>query len=74
MTVGALVAHTPIRDRVTWISYVQLMFFAWFMYSFGATQALLRDEQGTGVVLASSPAKGTNLAAGTKIALTIAKK
>ena len=53
MTPAVTTNHTPVRDRVTWISYVQISFFAWFMYSFGATQALLRDEQGTGLVLAS---------------------
>jgi predicted MFS family arabinose efflux permease len=37
----------PVRDRPTWIAYVQLAFWAWFLYAFGATQALLRDEQGT---------------------------
>jgi predicted MFS family arabinose efflux permease len=37
----------PDRDRPTWIAYVQLAFWAWFLYAFGATQALLRDEQGT---------------------------
>lgn len=38
---------TPVHDRPTWISYTQLAFYAGFMYAFGATQALLRDEQGT---------------------------
>lgn len=37
----------PHRDRPTWIAYVQLAFWACFLYGFGATQALLRDEQGT---------------------------
>ncbi len=37
----------PRHDRATWIEYVQLAFWAWFLYAFGATQALLRDEQGT---------------------------
>jgi predicted MFS family arabinose efflux permease len=37
----------PIHDRPTRIAYVQLAFWAWFLYAFGATQALLRDEQGT---------------------------
>ncbi len=37
----------PLRDRPTWVSYVQISLWAWFLYGFGATQALLRDEQGT---------------------------
>lgn len=46
-TVSALRPGRPVRDRSTWITYIQLSCFAWFMYGFGATQALLRDEQGT---------------------------
>ena len=42
-----------VRDRPTWIAYVQLAFWAWFLYAFGATQALLRDEQGTTRAIAS---------------------
>ena len=38
---------TPVRDRPTWIAYAQMCCYAWFVYSFGATLALLRDEQGT---------------------------
>lgn len=37
----------PVRDRPTWISFTQISLFAVFFYGFGATQALLRDEQGT---------------------------
>jgi predicted MFS family arabinose efflux permease len=57
-------AHSgrPIRDRPTWIAYVQLSFYAWFLYAFGATQALLRDEQGTTRSVAAL--HGTTLAIG----------
>ena len=37
----------PVRDRATWLEYIQLGFWAAFLYAFGATNALLRDEQGT---------------------------
>ena len=37
----------PIRDRRTLISYAQIAAWSWFIYSFGPTAALLRDEQGT---------------------------
>jgi fucose permease len=50
MTGGPVVTRlstTPVRDRPTWIAYAQMCCYAWFMYSFGATIALLRDEQGT---------------------------
>ncbi len=43
----------PVLDRITWISYVQISLFAFFLYGFGATQALLRDEQGTSRTIAS---------------------
>ena len=36
----------PNRDSRTWLSYAQLSIYALFLYGFGATQALLRDEQG----------------------------
>ncbi len=49
------------RDR-RWIAYVQLSFYAWFLYAFGATQALLRDEEGTTRSVAAL--HGTTLAVG----------
>ena len=42
----------PIRDGLTKLSYGQLALWAWFMYAFGATVALLRDDQGTSRALA----------------------
>lgn len=47
MTEPEEVATRPVRDRPTWLVYLQLSCWAWFLYAFGATQALLRDEQGT---------------------------
>ena len=47
MTEGVVRPQKPVRDRPTWISYIQISLFAFFLYGFGATQALLRDEQGT---------------------------
>lgn len=43
----------PVLDRATWLAYLQLSLFAFFLYGFGATQALLRDEQGTSRTVAS---------------------
>lgn len=37
----------PVLDSITKITYFQVSLFAFFLYGFGATQALLRDEQGT---------------------------
>jgi predicted MFS family arabinose efflux permease len=38
---------SPVRDRLTRISYAQLSLFSWVMYALGAANALLRDDQGT---------------------------
>ena len=43
----------PVLDSITRITYVQVSLFAFFLYGFGATQALLRDEQGTSRTIAS---------------------
>ena len=42
----------PNRDGLTWLSYVQMAAWAVFLYGFGATQALLRDEQGLSTAIA----------------------
>ena len=34
------------RDRLTWLVYLQLGCFGYFLYGFGPTVSLLRDEQG----------------------------
>lgn len=62
----------PDRDRPTWIAYVQLSAYAWFLYAFGATQALLRDEQGTSRSLAAL--HGTALAVGGLVAALLASR
>ncbi|CAB5037384.1 unannotated protein [freshwater metagenome] len=60
----------PNRDRPTWICYLQNGFFAWFIYAFGATQALLRDEQGTTRSIAAL--HGTFLALGSLVGSLLA--
>ncbi len=52
----------PVHDSHTWITYVQLAFWASFLYAFGSSNALLRDEQGTSRSVAGL--HGTALAAG----------
>lgn len=52
----------PVHDRQTLISYAQTGAWAWFIYSFGPTSALLRDEQGTTKSIAAL--HGTMLAIG----------
>jgi hypothetical protein len=37
------IATHPVRDRPTWLVYLQLSSWAWFLYAFGATQALLAE-------------------------------
>lgn len=43
----------PVHDRATLVSYAQITTWAWFLYAFGATLALLRDEQGTSRTISS---------------------
>ena len=42
----------PMRDGVTWLSYAQLSIYTLLVYSFGALQTYLRDEQGVSLALA----------------------
>ena len=56
----------PSRDRLTWLSYAQVGLYGAWVYGFGASQALLRDEQGTTPTV--SALHGTMLAVGMLIA------
>ncbi len=56
------VRTTVVRDHPTWLAYVQVGLFGYFLYAFGPSIALLRDEQGTTRALASL--HGTAMAAG----------
>jgi MFS family permease len=42
-----------VRDRTTWLAYVQVGLFGYYLYAFGPSIALLRDEQGTSRAVAS---------------------
>jgi len=48
-----LVAARPNRDRPTWAGYIVISSYVWFVYGFSASQALIRDEQGTSRTIAS---------------------
>lgn len=48
-----LVAAKPKRDSSTWAAYLLTSSYLWFVYGFGATQALIRDEQGTSRTISS---------------------
>jgi predicted MFS family arabinose efflux permease len=50
------------RDRLTWLTYLQVGCYGYFIYGFGATVSLLRDEQGVSRTLAGL--HGTALAVG----------
>jgi fucose permease len=50
------------RDRSTWLTYAQVGLFGFYLYSFGPTIALLRDETGTTRAVASL--HGTAMAVG----------
>ncbi len=52
----------PIHDRPTLVTFAALASWSWFVYGFGASLALLRDDQGTSPVLGGL--HGTALAAG----------
>jgi predicted MFS family arabinose efflux permease len=57
--------HAPVRpvhDRPTLVSYASLATWSWFVYGFGASLALLRDDQGTSAWLGGL--HSTALAAG----------
>jgi predicted MFS family arabinose efflux permease len=59
------------RDRLTWLAYLQVGSFGYFLYGFGPTVSLLRDEQGISRTL--SGLHGTALASGSLLsALVIA--
>jgi predicted MFS family arabinose efflux permease len=48
-----LAAAKPKRDSPTWASYLLITSYVWFIYGFGASQALIRDEQGTSRTISS---------------------
>ena len=58
----ARASHVPLRDRVTWVSYAQMATYGWFLYAFGPSVPLLRDDQGT--TRAVSSLHGTTFALG----------
>ncbi len=51
-----------LRDRPTGITYAQLALYGWFLYAFGPTLALLREDEGTTRSVAAL--HGTGLAIG----------
>ena len=62
----------PVHDRVTLVSYATLASWSWFVYGFGASLALLRDEQGSSPTL--SGLHGTSLAIGGVIGALLAAR
>ncbi|MGZ4637696.1 MAG: MFS transporter [Actinomycetes bacterium] len=60
------------RDRLSWLAYLQVGCYGYFLYGFGPTVPLLRDEQGISRTLAGL--HGTALAMGSLIsALLVAR-
>lgn len=57
---------TLARDRVTWLIYSQLAVYGYFVYGFGPSVLLLRDDQQ--VSRTASGLHGTALAAGAILA------
>ena len=62
----------PVHDRPTRITFAQLAAWAWFLYAFSATQALLRDDQGTSRSIASL--HGTAMAVGGLVGALLAPR
>jgi predicted MFS family arabinose efflux permease len=60
------------RDRLTWLTYLQLGSFGYFLYGFGPSLSLLRDEQGTSRAVAGL--HGTALAVGSLLAALVAAR
>jgi len=58
------------RDRLTWLTYLQLGCYGYFLYGFGPSLSLLRDEQGTSRAVAGL--HGTALAVGSLCAALLA--
>ena len=54
------------RDRLTWLTYLQLGTYGYFLYGFGPSLSVLRDEQGTSRAVAGL--HGTALAVGSLLA------
>ena len=52
-----------VRDRTTWLTYVHIGLFGYFLYAFGPSIALLRDDQGYSRTVASLHGSAMALAA-----------
>lgn len=65
---------TVMRDRLTWSIYSYLALWGWFLYSFGPSVPLIREEQGTSRAVAglhgTALAVGALLAAGLTVPVT----
>ena len=57
---------TLVHDRLTWLTFAQLGVYGYFLYGFGPSVPLLRDD--LGVSNAVSGLHGTALAAGSVLA------
>lgn len=57
------------RDRLTWLTYLQLGAYGYFLYGFGPALSLLRDEQGTSRSVAGL--HGTALAVGSLVSALV---
>ena len=60
------------RDRLTWLTYLQLGCYGYFLYGFGPALSVLRDEQGTSRSVAGL--HGTALAFGSLLAALVAAR
>jgi predicted MFS family arabinose efflux permease len=63
---GTTVARAVVHDRPTWLAYLQLGLFGYYLYAFGPSIGLLRDDHGYTRTVASL--HGTALAVGSVLA------
>jgi fucose permease len=60
----------PVHDRPTLMAFASMSTWSWFVYAFGASLALLRDDQGTSTTIGGL--HGTSLAIGGVIGAALA--
>ncbi len=60
------------RDRLTWMTYLQLAIYGYFLYSFTPSVTLLRDDEHTSRAI--SGLHGTGLAVGAMLTAALAPR
>jgi len=69
---GSSASGGLVRDRLTWMTYLQLAIYGYFLYSFAPSVTLLRDDEHTSRAI--SGLHGTGLAVGAMLTAVIAPR